>query len=238
MDPQNPLNNPSPEAPLPDPSGMGIKPKKKGNPAALLGVVAAVILVVVVAVVFVLVSNSSKNKSNNQAQYDAGYKKGQSDQKATSEADFLAQQASDSRVYKAASEFGSFELPLPKSWSFATTPNLNNGTFVGIADPDYVDVEKDNHVFSFELKTGDYQKIITDYNNQSGKIGSDIKGSDVTVSGIKGRRYVGTFDTKNKIKSDIVVLPYREKVIVIKTDDPAKYTASFNTVLGGIKLVP
>ena len=238
MDAQNPLNNPSSEAPLPDPNGMGIKPKKKGNPAALLGVVAAVVLVSIVAVIAVVLLNSSKNKTNNQAQYDAGYQKGKSDQKAASEAEYLAQQASDARVYKAASEFGSFELPLPKNWSFATTPNLNNGTFIGIADPDYVDVEKDNHVFSFELKTGDYQKIIADYNNQVSKIGSDIKGSDITVSGIKGRRYVGTFDSKNKIKSDIVVLPYREKVIVIKTDDPAKYTASFNTVLGGIKLVP
>ena len=109
---------------------------------------------------------------------------------------------------------------------------------MGIADPDYVDVEKENHVFSFELKTGDYDKIIADYNNQTKKVGSDIKGSDITVSGIKGRRYVGTFDAKNKIKSDIVILPYREKVIFIKTDDPAKYTNSFNTVLAGIKLVP
>ena len=238
MEPDNPLNNSSPETPLPDPSGMNIKPKKAKNPAIFLGAIAALVLVAIVAVVFVLVSNSSKSKSSNQSTYDSGYNKGKADQKAASEAEYLAKQAGDTRIYKGAPEFGSFEIPIPKSWSFATTPNPNSGTFLGIADPDYVDVEKENHVFSFELKTGDYDKIIADYNNQTKKVGSDIKGSDITVSGIKGRRYVGTFDAKNKIKSDIVILPYREKVIFIKTDDPAKYTNSFNTVLAGIKLVP
>ena len=238
MDANNPLNNSSSEAPLPDPSGMNINPKKGKNPAVMVGIIAAIVLVVIVALVLVVVSASSKNKASTQASYDTAYNKGKAEQKAASEAEFLAQQASDSRVYKAAPEFGSFEIPLPKNWSFAITPNLSGGTFEGIADPDYVDVEKDNHVFSFELKTGDYDKIVADYNNQSKKVGGDIKASDVTVSGIKGRRYIGTFDTKNKIKSDIVILPYREKVIVIKTDDPAKYEASFNTVLNGIKLVP
>ena len=37
MEPDNPLNNPSPETPLPDPSGMNIKPKKAKNPAIFLG---------------------------------------------------------------------------------------------------------------------------------------------------------------------------------------------------------
>lgn len=236
MEPDNPLNNSNPQTVLPDPSGMGLKPKKRGNQGALIGVVAAILLVAIIGAVAFVVLNSSKNKSNNQAQYDAGYKKGQADQKAASEAEFLAKQAGDSRVYKSAPEFGSFELPIPKSWSFATTPNLSNGTFIGIADPDSVDLEKDNHVFSFELKTGDYDKIIADYNNQTKKVGSNIKGSDVTVSGIAGRKYIGTFDSKNKIKSEIVVLPYREKVVVVKTDDPDKYSASFNTILNGIKL--
>ena len=234
MDANNPLNNPSSEAPLPDPSGMNIKPSNGKKPAIMIGIIAAIVVALIAAVVLLFASASSKSKVSTQSSYD----KGKADQKAASEAEFLATQASDTRLYKSAPEFGSFEIPLPKNWSFAVTPNLSGGIFKGIADPDFVDLEKDNHVFSFELKTGDYDKIVTDYNNQSKKVGSDIKASDVNISGIKGRKYIGTFDTKNKNKSDIVVLPYREKVIVISTDDAAKYEASFNTVLNGIKLVP
>lgn len=242
MEADNPLNNPTsgptagPEAPLPDPSSLGLKPapKKKGpNMGIIIGVVAAVLVVIIVlVVVLVSSSKSSTNSKTSQQQYDLGYQKGQSD----TQSEYLAKEAGDTRIYKAASEFGNFELPIPKNWSLQVKPTPADGTFIAIADPSYVNTESATHVFSFDLKRGDYDKIVADYNNQAKKAGSDIKGSDVTVSGIKGRRYVGTFDTKNKIQSDIVVLPYREKVLVIKTDDPAKYGASFNTLLNGIKL--
>lgn len=241
MEADNPLNNPSsgptasPEAPLPDPSALGLKPtpRKKGpNLGVIIGVVAALLLVLVIAGVVLFASNTSSNKKASQQQYDAGFEKG----KAEAQTQYLAQEASDTRTYKSAPEFGSFELPIPKNWSLQVAPLPADGTFIALADPSYVDIKTTAHVFSFDLKRGDYDKIVLDYNNQAKKVGGDIKSGDVTVSGIKGRRYSGTFDTKNKIKSDLVVLPYREKVLVIKTDDPSKYGASFNTILDNLKL--
>ena len=239
MEADNPLNKPSDDGSLPDPSTLGLSPapQKKGpGKGAIIGVVAAIFLVVIVGLMVVAITNSNSKKKTTQSQYDAGYKKGQEEQKKASEAEYLAKDSKDTRTYKSSSEFGGFEIPFPKSWSFAITPKPTNGTFSGIADPDYVDVEKDNHVFSFDIKDGVYATTIGDYDSKAKRVGSDIKVSDITVSGFTGKRYVGTFDTKNKIKSDIVVLPYREKVLIIKTDDPATYGASFNTVLSGIKL--
>lgn len=242
MDADNPLNKPNNDNSLPDPSTMGLKPstpQKKGpKNAVLFGSVAAVVFVLIIGLVVLVASRNSNNTAQLKAQYDAGYQKGTTEQKAKSEAEYIAAQSKDTRIYKAASEFGSFELPIPKSWSFAATPKPTDGTFLGLADPDSIDLEKDNHVFSVELKRADYDKLVSDYDGQTKKIGSDIKGSDTTVSGIKGRQYTGTFDTKNKIKSTIVVLPYREKVLIFKTDDPSKYGDSFSTLLNGTKLQP
>lgn len=234
MEADNPLNNPPGDSGLPDPSSMGLSPTpKKTNSkiGIIIGVALAFLLVIAVLVVIAASSgNSSKTDKKLKAQYDAGY------QKAKTES--LEKEAGDTRIYKAASEFGSFELPIPKNWSLMVTPKPNDGTFSAIADPGYINTESTTHVFKFDLKSGDYDKIIKDYDALTKKTGSDIKGSDVTVSAIKGRRYVGTFDSKNKIKSDIVIVPYREKVLIIKTDDPLNYSASLNTLLGAIKLNP
>jgi hypothetical protein len=239
MEADNPLNNPPGDSGLPDPSSMGLSPapksKKPGNKGVLIGVIAAVVVVVAI-LLLVVVFSSSNQKKTTQNQYDAGYKKGAEEQKAKSDAEFISQQSKDTRTYVSDVEFGSFSLPLPKSWSFAITPQPNDGTFSGIADPDYIDTEKETHVFSFDLKRGDYDRLVTDYNNKASKSNGAIKASDITVSGIPGRRYVGVFDTKNKVKSDIVILKYREKVITIKTDDPDKYGAAFNSVLQNLKL--
>ncbi len=241
MEPENPLNNPSPasageETSLPDPSAMGLSPapkKKNSKKGIIIGAAAAVVvLLLIVLAVSVVGRSSSSNATQLQAKYDEGFKKG----KAEAESAAILQQTQDTYVYKGASEFGNFELPIPKSWSFSVTPDTGDGTFLAIADPDYINTNDKTHVFSFNLKTGDFDKIVADYDAQTKKIGSDIKGSDATVSGIKGRRYVGTFDAKTKTKSEIVVLPYREKVLIIKTDNPDKYSAAFNKVLEAIKL--
>lgn len=242
MDADNPLNNQNTESTLPDPSGMGLKSNgpKKGAPknAIIIGAVAAVVFVLILVVVIVAIGKNSSNSAQLKAQYDAGYQKGSSEQKTKSESEYLQAQAKDTRTFKAASEFGSFEIPIPKSWSFAYTPKPNDGTFEAVSDPDSIDLEKDNHVFLVELKRADYDKVKADYDAQAKKLGSDIKASDIKVSTIDGRQYTGTFDTKSKVKSTIVVLPYREKILVFRTDDPAKYGASFSTILSGVKLQP
>jgi hypothetical protein len=87
-----------------------------------------------------------------------------------------------------------------------------------------------------ELVRGNYQETIKDYEEdvKSGK----YKGSDITVSGIKGRRYTGTVDSKTNQKVEIVVVPLREKTLIFRTDDPDNYSKAFNNILAGVKLNP
>jgi len=243
MDADNPLNNPSPEGSLPDPSAMGLKPskpKKKGpNTNIIIGAIAAAVVVIVLIIIVVAVSRGSSNSKNSQAQFDAGYQKGAAEQKAKSDAETIAAQAKDTHVYKAPAELGSFELPIPKSWSFAYSAKTNEGTFTAISDPDFVNQESTKHVFNVLLEANNYNETIKDYEDMTKELGSSVKGNDITVSGVKGRQYTGTFDRDNQsVKSNVVILPYREKVLIFRTDDPDKYGAAFNTLLNNIKIYP
>ncbi len=243
MDIQNPLNNPSPspaQAPLPEPSGLKFgNPKKKSHKTGIIiGIVAAVLVAGLFAIIIIAINKSGATAISLKAQYDSGYAKGLLEQKTASDKEFIETLGMDTRVYKAISEFGSFELPLPKTWSFSTTPKPADGTFSGVADPGSVDTTIKAHSFYVDLKRSDYDKIILDYDTQAKKSGGKIVASDVIVSGIKGRRYKGIFDTKTNAKAEIVVIPLREKIIVFGTDNPDKYTGTFNGILAATILHP
>lgn len=257
MEPDNPQNNtppaqdnpPTPTNPLeagpglPDPSGMnlGSSPggKKKKNPMMFILIGAVVLILIVIVGVIIAASNSSsKQKTEEKNQYQSGYEAGTKDQKAASEKEYIEASSKDFRIYKAPSEFGSFEIPIPKSWSLAITPKASDGIITGLSDPDVVDVTLKAHVFSFDQKKGDYDKVVADLNETASKSGGAIVASDATVSGIAGRRYKGTFDSKTKAKAEIVIVPLREKYITFRTDDPDKYSTAFNNILNSTKLNP
>lgn len=241
MEPDNPLNNTAPPAGgLPDPSSMNMRPptKKKNNLVFIVG--AAIGVVVLIIIVLIVVSTSNTNTSNEKlkAQYDAGYKKGQDEQKAASEKQYLAQQAGDVRVFKADSAYGNFEVPIPKSWSWVIEADPAAGTFLGKSDPNFVDIKSEYHNFILNLTADDYQQKIKDLDAKAKEAGSKGVATDFTVSGIKGRKYVVFTDKETGKKAEIVVIPLREKIIVFTCDDPDKYAASFETILSGAKLNP
>lgn len=261
MEPDNPINSPNSNSinnepsiptpanpleastPLPDPSGMNLNTpnngKKKKNPMMFILIGAgALVLIVIIVIVVAISSGSSKQQTEEKNQYQSGYDAGVKDQKAASEKDFIEQTGKDLRIFKAPSEFGSFEIPIPKTWSLAITPKSSEGTITGSSDPDLVDLTIKTHTFSFDQKKGDYDKVVADYNTTASKSGGALVASDATVSGISGRRYKGTVDAKTKAKAEFVVVPLREKYIIFRTDDPDKYSDTFNNILNSIKLNP
>ena len=193
MDPQNPLNNPEPDANasvLPDPSAMpsGAPKKKSANTLIfiIIGVVGGILAILLIVLILTSNKNAAAKKQALDAQYASGLATGKTEQKAASDKQALIDQSKSVVVYSAPSELGSFQVPIPKLWSFSITPKPDDGT----------------------------------------------------VSGIKGRRYKGVFDDKTGGKAEIVIIPYREKIMLFRTDDPDTYSATFNSLLDGTKLVP
>lgn len=230
---------------LPDPSGMGLGvadggPSKKGNPKAMIimVVVGVFLVLIIVAVIIVASNNSSKKQAQTLGQYQAGYDAGVKEQKQASEKEYIEKTSKDFRIYRAASEFGSFEIPIPNPWSLSITPKEKDGTFTGWASPEYVDSTVKQQVFIFEQKKGNYDKIIADFNKQAEKSAGKIKVSDATVSGITGKRFKGLFDEKTKAKAEVIIVPLREKYFLFRTDDPDKYSEAFNNILNNTKLNP
>ncbi|MSR68266.1 hypothetical protein EXS66_00590 [Candidatus Saccharibacteria bacterium] len=239
MEANNPLNNPTsaPSGPsLPNPSALNLTPPTKKKTGLILAIGFGIGIVVLLLVALIVVSgNSSKTKKADlDAQYQKGLTQGVADQTVVSNNELLAQ----AYVYKSPPEFGSFEIPIPKLWSSAVEPKPTDGTIIGYADPNYIDLESDFHKFKLQLKRADYDKVIKEYDDKSKKIGSNIKATDFTVSGITGRKYVGIIDDKNKQKSEVVIIPLREKIMIFSTDDADNYGAIFEGILKGTKLVP
>lgn len=254
MEPQTPLTNPEPTsapnpsggsvgAGLPDPAGMNLGgPSKKNNKNKLFIIIWAVVaLLLVLVIVFAIVaaSNSAnQKKAESENQYQAGYEAGTKDQKDASEKEYIEKTGKDFRIYKAAADFGSFELPVPKTWSLLVNPKPADGAINGVADPDYIDQTAKYHVFSFDQKRADYDKVIKDMEDQVKDSRGAIVSSDVVVSGISGKRFKGVYDAKNNVKAEIVVIPLREKTITFRTDYPDKYSEVFNNILNNVKLNP
>ena len=245
MDPQNPLNNPEPDANasvLPDPSAMpsGAPKKKSANTLIfiIIGVVGGILAILLIVLILTSNKNAAAKKQALDAQYASGLATGKTEQKAASDKQALIDQSKSVVVYSAPSELGSFQVPIPKLWSFSITPKPADGTFNGLADPQYVDITSELHKFSIDLKKSDYENEVKSLDDEAKKSGGKIVASDATVSGIKGRRYKGVFDDKTGGKAEIVIIPYREKIMLFRTDDPDTYSATFNSLLDGTKLVP
>ncbi len=239
MEANNPLNNPTP-APsgpsLPNPSAFNLTPptQKKTGLILAIGFGIGIVVLLLVALVVLSTKNNKAKQTDLDSQYKKGYEVGADEQKTISNNELLAQ----AYIYKSPPEFGSFEIPIPKLWSWAVEPKPTDGTIIGYADPNYIDLESNFHKFNIQLKRADYDKVIKEYNDKTKKIGSNIKATDFTVSGITGRKYVGTIDDKNKQKSEVVIIPLREKIMIFSTDDADNYGAIFEGILKGTTLVP
>jgi hypothetical protein len=242
----DPTQNQPPTAPLPDPlspapvSNVPTSPKKAKS--AQLFKIAAVVLGIL-AVVFLLLTMyfATRSSASQQAlneQFQNGLTEGAKKQREEDLKEFQSQQSSDFRIYKAPSEFGSFETSLPKSWSWAITPVGSSGGFSGIADPDYIDLKQTKHAFKLEIVEDDYEKKKKEFDTLVKDSEGAVKSAEVTVSGIKGMRYSGKIDKKSTTNGEIVIIQARSKTMIFRTDDSAAYLETFNNILTNTKVNP
>lgn len=225
----------APVPPVPTSSSKLAKQSKRYKTLMFVAIGVGVVLLILTIYFAIRASSSAATLS---AQYQNGVKDGATAQRKDDIKEFTNQQNEDLRVYTAPEEFGSFEVGLPKSWSWAITPSSQNGTFLGISDPSYVDTTAAGHAFKLELVKESYDKRKKNLDDQVKTAKGGAQSSEVTVSGIKGTKYVGPTDSKTKLKPEVVIVPLREKTMVFSTSDSATYGEAFDTILKNIKLNP
>lgn len=231
-------NLPDPLAPIPPTPTSSSKQAKKAKQMKIIMFVAIGAAAIFFILTIYFAMRASTTAAELAAQYQNGAKDGAEQQRKDDIKEFTSQQNEDLRVYTSPEAFGSFEVGLPKSWSFSINPSASAGTFVGLADPGYVDTTLSAHAYKQELVKESYDKRKKSLDDQVKGSKGGMQSSEVTVSGIKGTKYVGPTDPKTKLKPTVVIVPVREKTMIFTTSDTATYGEAFDTILKNVKLNP
>jgi len=142
--------------------------------------------------------------------------------------------------YVADEIFGSFEFSYPKVWSTNVTQEVGSGVELKfLADPKMITINKDIpgpypalRVLVYQDK---YANKLRDTENSNKNVKNPMKETDITVSDIKGKKFVGTEEKSGK-QFAYVILPLRDKTLYIGTDDLTNFTKNYDTILASFKI--
>jgi hypothetical protein len=142
-------------------------------------------------------------------------------------------------TYTAEEVFGSFQFSYPKMWETNVKRTDGNPQLLFLADPNLI-IMTDNTGPATALRL----KVITDNfdaidkENKQKTNGAQLafKGEDITLSGIKGRKYTGSTSEMKERQISFVLLPLRDKTLYIGTDDYKAFSKQFQTILDSFKL--
>ena len=181
-------------------------------------------------------AKSSLNAAKQKAAQDAAAK-----QKLTDAAASAAALESPYRSYKAPTEFGSFTVNFPKSWSSRVAETADAQVQVNMsANPDFVRYKGDQ-AQPVALRVRLIQQTSNSYIaafDEAIKSGA-LKKSNITVSGQNAVSLTGHFHDDSGASDFVrlVAVPVRDKVIVFSCEN-GLYTSQFDAVISQSKIIP
>lgn len=142
--------------------------------------------------------------------------------------------------YIADEVFGSFEFAYPKVWSTNVEQTVGSSTeLTFLADPNMIVINKDVPGPYPALRVVVYQdkyvQKLKDIESSNKGVKSPMTETDATVSGIKGKKFVGTEEKSGK-QFAYVILPLRDKTLYIGTDDLTNFSKNFDTIIASFKI--
>ncbi|MEI6266490.1 MAG: hypothetical protein WCP14_01195 [bacterium] len=144
-------------------------------------------------------------------------------------------------TYIADDIFGSFEFSYPKVWSTFVTKAVNSnqkGTMTFRGDPSMIilngtDYNNAYTAIKIEVIAQKYVDYLSGAEYNLGKL--LFTESDITVSGIKGKSFVGK--PKNRdVTMKFIIVPIRDKTLYIGTDDVDRFSDNLNNVVDSFKI--
>jgi len=156
-------------------------------------------------------------------------------------ASFQSEKEKTITKYVADEVFGSFEFSYPKVWSTNVTQEIGaSQELVFLGDPNLITVNKEEvggpyTALRVQVYQDKYTNKLRDTENSNKNIKNPMKETDVTVSEIKGKKFIGT-DEKSGKQFAYVILPLRDKTLYIGTDDLVNFTKNYDTILASFKI--
>ena len=142
--------------------------------------------------------------------------------------------------YVADEVFGSFEFSYPKIWSTNVKEEIGASTeLTFLADPSLIVLNKDvagpYPALRVEVYQDKYAAKLKDKESGNKNVKNPMTETDVTVSTIKGKKFVGVEEKSGK-QFAYIILPLRDKTLYIGTDDLVKFTKNYDTIVGTFKI--
>lgn len=153
---------------------------------------------------------------------------------------FQSEKEKTTTKYVADEVFGSFEFSYPKVWSTNVKQEVGaSQELVFLADPKMIVLNKEVpgpfpalRVLVYQDK---YANKLKDTENSNKNVKSPMVETDVTVSGIAGKKFTG-IEAKSGKKFAYVILPLRDKTLYIGTDDSDAFIKNYDTILATFKI--
>jgi hypothetical protein len=141
--------------------------------------------------------------------------------------------------YVADEVFGSFEFVYPKVWQTNVVLAVGDTEeLIFLADPNIIVVDKEIENPTSALRVVVYKDKYTTKlkdSEDSNTKENPMTEKDATVSGIKGKSFVGTSADNGK-QFSYVILPLRDKTLYIGTDDYNAFSKKYETILSSFKI--
>lgn len=178
----------------------------------------------------------------NQGKLDASYKKGEESgkvaQRNIDNEEYAKKLNSEFTTYKAREEDGSFEISYPKYWSVSTN-SAGMEQLLGYAHPDKVDMKTGVYALRFTLRKARIEETKKLYEQSLKNKKQEMKMEPVTIPGnIQGYKYTGFLDQKAPNKGTAIIIPVRDKTLVLQTDKNDGYLDMYNKIISLVKIYP
>lgn len=192
-------------------------------------------LAIIVAITFgVLYTQASQANSK---KYDEGHAAGAEEQKKKDEDQAVKDSLSDTRIYIAPEEMGSFQMPVPKSFSISTSRS-NKDHLILLAHPDKVDVASKELALRLIVRDEPFAKVREKYDKEVKEKRNGMQTSEeIKVSDRDAVRYVGKIERAEKAGT-LVLVKYLDKTILMQTDNNENTTLyeAFTKAVGALTI--
>ncbi len=235
-------NEPAPETPNP---GGPINPMPPAGPSfdsgssgfgmdkifKIMTGVLGFLLIILIILVIVYAGKANKTKT-----YIEGVVKTNVDQKVKAAQDSCEQQKKDLlekpwKEYKARDEFGAFKFQVPKNWSqYEHFDMSENEPYQLYFNPDTVQfdssVKKDHAALEVGISKNLYDNEVKDLKSSFGGILNSKTEEKITISNFTGTIFIYKDQDLNR-NIGVIMLPYRDRTLFIKTDDYDKWNDQY-----------
>lgn len=195
----------------------------------------------VVATVLAIIFGAKLGDSNNKKEEEKEIALAQQEDRLLKE--FQLEREKTEVTYKADDFFGRFELKYPVIWFSNVRADQGAKEELSILiDPSIVTYDENAKynfaAFHITIISDTFEDVTKNLQKKIGNLKlSNVKVTDYVLSDINGKYCEATYADYD-VQSSFIVIPYRDKTMIVATDDKTKYLSQFNKIVESLKIYP